>query len=131
MEGSPEESVWGQLSTIRITCGEEMFACPLHPGYLKCRAVGTLCRHYSCTSSLTWCLSFAVLESHQLPFAVLLLGTRWSLQNLKVPQDMEEAEEKERHGKKELIMRDKNETKGRHADGCSAPQCGRMNYMFQ
>lgn len=111
MERRPEESVWGWLSTIRIACGEEMFACPLHPGYLKCRAVGTLCRHYSCTSSLTAGADLvSVLESHLPPFAILLLGTRWPLQNLKVLQDMEEPGEKERRGQK-LIMRDKNETK--------------------
>lgn len=42
----------------------------------------------------------SLLESHPLPFAILLLGTRWPLQNLKVSQDIKKPGEKETHGKK-------------------------------
>lgn len=55
----------------------------------------------------------SVLESQLLLFAILLLGPGWPLQNLKVPQDGEGLEEKERKGEKELTVGDNNEIKRR------------------
>ena len=103
MEGSPRESVQGQLRTIRTSCEEEKFPCLLDwpPGWAtRNKTVGALSMHHCCTASLTAGTDVAsVVKCQLLCFAILSLGPGWSLQNLEVPQNGEGLEEKEKRRK--------------------------------
>lgn len=77
-----------------------MFSLQLPGCAMKHKTVEALSRYYSCAASPI----ASVLESQPLLFAILLLGSCWPLQNIKVPWDGEGLKEKERKGEKELIM---------------------------
>lgn len=122
MEGSWGESAQGQLSTIRIAHGEEMFACFLLSGYrhsqlwLSHEAQGSRSTrqalHLHSFTDCWWWPGFCPGKPST-PLCNSPFGTKLALKNPQSSSGCGGGRRKRKRWRKELSIRDNDETKGR------------------